>query len=278
MFGTSFEEALPGLLNIRDRMEDTFPDATVHYAFTSKIIRRIWQQRAEDSDYRRHHPGIPEEIFQIRDPLSAMADLRDNGCSGVVVQPVYMISAEEYSVLVAEITALQMPPHLTLAVGKPVFREEGNEEDFLILARTLAGDAEYAKSRSAALLYMGHGSKHGSCEGIYQDFAAVMNHQYPDVLTVVGTVEGEPGLDRVIVQLQNQGVGKVILKPLMVAAGSHARQDMVGPKPRGWKIRLEEAGFSVQAVLRGLGEEDDFVGILVGRAADAAAEAGIQLK
>ena len=277
MFGTSFEEALPGLFNIRNRLAAAFPDATVHYAFTSKIIRRIWQQRAEDPDYFRHHPGIPPEILRIRDPLTVIDDLRKAGCGGIVVQPIYMIPGAEYSLLLAEIKALELPISLLLGVGKPVLREKGNAEDFLTLARALAGDANYAESQGAALIYMGHGSRHGSSEEIYQGFAAAMNRLHPGVLTVVATVEGEPALDRIINQLQDQGISKVVLKPLMVAAGSHIRLDMVGPRPRGWKIRLEEAGFSVAAVLEGLGEQNGFTEILIRRAADAAACAGIEL-
>ena len=40
MFGTSVEPALQGLLNIRTKMIERYPDTPVRIAFTSNIIRK----------------------------------------------------------------------------------------------------------------------------------------------------------------------------------------------------------------------------------------------
>ena len=59
MFGTSVEEGLSGLLQIRERFIRRFPRSVVRLVFTSKIIRKIWQDRAADPHYRETHPAVP---------------------------------------------------------------------------------------------------------------------------------------------------------------------------------------------------------------------------
>ena len=41
--------------------------------------------------------------------------------------------------------------------------------------------------------------------------------------------------------------------PFMVVAGDHAKHDMAGDED-SWKSELEEAGYEVRTILKGLGE------------------------
>lgn len=275
-FGTSYEQAVPDLLHLRNRIEESFPGTAVHLAFTSKIIRRIWLQRSKDTVYIGDHPGIPAGILHVRDPLTAIAELRDTGCRSFVVQPAYMIPADEYTGLLEELEALHKDPSLQLAVARPILLEQ-NGKYVLELATALAADAQYAAEKGAALLYMGHGSKQQDWTPVYREFAAAMNRLYPKVFTAVATLEGGGGLEEVIGEFKDRQVGRLVLKPLMIVAGSHAENDMLGPGPQGWKSRLENAGFAVDAVLRGLGGQDGFADLLVGRITEAAEAAGVRL-
>ena len=47
MFGTTVDPALKSLLNIREKIEQQYPGIPVRVAFTSNIIRKKWQHRAE---------------------------------------------------------------------------------------------------------------------------------------------------------------------------------------------------------------------------------------
>ena len=85
MFGTSEEEALHGLLNIRDRAVRHFPGVPVRIAFTSPHIRRTWRQRHDDDRYRRDHQAVPADILTVQGLLAAVANLQDVGCTSVVV-------------------------------------------------------------------------------------------------------------------------------------------------------------------------------------------------
>jgi len=98
------------------------------------------------------------------------------------------------------------------------------------------------------------------------------------VLTTVALVEGAPSVRDALHLLRQQGASRVVLKPLMVAAGDHARKDMVGPAPRGWQSFLLSEGFTVVPVMSGLGEHDSFASIFVRHAATAASAAGIILQ
>lgn len=279
MFGTSVAGALPALLNIRDRMAERFPATPIRLAFTSEGIRRTWHQRAMDSGYRAAHPGMPAEIYAIRDPRTVLADLLAAGHQAFIVQPVYMAPGGEYRELRELIGELNAPP-VRLALAHPVLGSAtegstGNADELFSAARALAEDVELARGLNAALLYMGHGARRCDVDPLYQRFAGVMRRLYPDVLTVIGTVEGEQPLAGALVRFRESGTRRVVLKPFMVTAGNHVRMDMVGPPPRGWKPLLERHGLKVEPVLRGLGEQDAFARIFVERASAAADAAGM---
>jgi sirohydrochlorin cobaltochelatase len=290
MFGTSEEEALPGLFNIRVRMTECYPFTQVCIAFTSGIIRRIWRERAVNEEYRLSQPHLPEEVFHIRGPLGTITRLGDSGYTTLVVQPVHMVPAEEYRDLCAAVETLaasRILQHRTLiplrlAVGRPALGlgDAGDHSggEVVAAARALAADVELARSRRAALLYMGHGSKRFSAGPIYQDFVEAMRGLYPDVLTAIALVEGSPSVPEALQYFRRHGVQRLLLKPLMVSAGRHARQDMTGPPPRGWQSLLAVEGFMVEPILRGLGEHDPFAAIFVRHAAAAAERAGIILR
>ncbi|MGC4019885.1 MAG: sirohydrochlorin cobaltochelatase, partial [Muricomes sp.] len=57
----------------------------------------------------------------------------------------------------------------------------------------------------------------------------------------------------VMTKLEISGNQKVILMPFLIVAGDHAKNDMIGNED-SWKSQLEDAGYEVNAVLRGLGE------------------------
>lgn len=284
MFGTSVASALPALLNIRDRMVERYPATPVRPAFTSTLIRSAWHRRARNPDYRTVHPEVPSEIYAIQDPRDVLAGLLDQGCPAVVVQPVFIAPGGEFR----ELQALTEEPGggsglPVLALARPALGFDGDgsgfdENDILEAARALADDARFARERNAALLYMGHGTKKYAVEPVYYRFAEVMRLLYPDVLTVIGVVESERPLVDALERIRAGNIQRVVLKPLMVAAGNHVRKDMLGPAPRGWKELLEGHGLAVEPVLRGLGELDAFARIFVERTAGAAAEAGILLR
>lgn len=66
----------------------------------------------------------------------------------------------------------------------------------------------------------------------------------------VGTIEGYPTIDNVERKLKEQKSRKVMLIPLLYIAGNHQKEDIGGV----WKERLQELGYKVTVIDRGLGE------------------------
>ena len=110
-------------------------------------------------------------------------------------------------------------------------------------------------------ILMGHGTSDGSNVRYIQ-----MNEAFEAAgLTNVhiASVEAEPDIESVLKYLQNAGkTGKVIVHPFMVVAGDHARNDMAGEEDSFTAI-LREAGYQVEAIVKGLGEYPQFRKIYV---------------
>ncbi len=290
MFGTTVEPALQGLLNIRDKMAKAYPETPIRIAFTSNIIRKIWQKRAADPAYVKAHPEVPDTILHVQGPLATMANLQDDGYDTLVVQPTHIAPAEEFLDLTSYVEGLasidtikkKFKPFNKLVIGRPLLGTFGVRhpygEDIKTAVKAMAEDVERARKEKAALVYMGHGNDYFPSGGSYLQFEYEMRKAYPDVLTVIGTVEGYPGLDQVMEQLRQAGVKTVVIRAFMIVAGDHATNDMAGPEEDSWKSVMEKAGIRVIPYLHGMGENDHVAEIFVNHAADAAQDAGIHLK
>ena len=292
MFGTTVEPALEGLLNIRTKIHEQCPGTTVRMAFTSNIIRKKWQHRAEDPEYIKAHPDIPEDVLHVKTPLATIADLQNEGYDTIVLQPTHISMGEEYLDLHTYVNALmsmgtlkkpKYKPFHKVVLGRPALGTYGQKhpysEDIEAVAKVMAPDVKHAAQEKAGLVYMGHGNEFFPGNGgAYMELASKMRRLYPDVVTAIGNVEGYPAIEDVIELLHLYGVKKVVLKPFMVVAGDHALNDMASDEEDSWKTILEKNGFEVVAVPKGLGENDDFAHIFVDHALDAAKDAGIVLK
>lgn len=67
-------------------------------------------------------------------------------------------------------------------------------------------------------------------------------------------MEASPTLEEVLAAVQAGDYTKVVLRPLMIVAGDHANNDMVGDEEGSWKTAFEEAGYEVTVQINGLGE------------------------
>lgn len=289
VFGTSYPEALPGILAIREQVRKAFPKTRVELAFTSNIIRKIWRKRLDDPGYPAQHPEVPPEILRVKGPLAVIADLQDEGFGYILVQPTHIAGGEEFADLSAYVAGLNSiktvkarnMPFQKIVIGRPAFGVPGIEhayrQDLEVAAKALAPDVEAAKQQGAPLVYMAHGNEHYST-GYYVEFQEVMRAMYPETRTYVGVVEGFPAFDLVLRDLKGDGVAKIYLKALMTVAGDHAKNDMVGDEPESWKNVLGRNGIAVQADLKGLGENPVFAEIFVAHLREAAKDQGVEIE
>ena len=290
MFGTTMEPALEGLLNIKRQISKAYPNTPIKIAFTSNIIRRIWQQRSADPEYIKNNSSIPAEILKAQGPLATIANLQDNGFDTIIVQPTHIALGEEFTDLSAYVAGLnsiktikpKFQPFHKLVISRPALGTVGSKhpyvDDITAVAESLALDAKFSAEKKAALVYMGHGNDYFPSGGPYLQFEDRMRTMYPNVKTYIGTVEGFPCFDNVLARLKKDQVKKVVLKPFMTVAGDHARNDMAGAEEDSWQSMLSRNNIEVIPVIRGLGEQNDFAMVFVSHLADAAADAGISLR
>ena len=237
-FGTSYPEARTALHAIEPAVGQAFPEAQIHWAYTSKIIRKKL--------------AISGTI--IPSPDQALADMIDQGYTHIMVQSLHIIPGEEYHYLETITKAFQEIPkrNVTISLGKPLMF---TQNDILETAQNMIQVAPKLK-QGEAMLWMAHGTGHQSAI-YYPALQYLLSRQSPH--HYLATVEFEPALDSVVAQLKAAKVKTIYLQPFMSIAGDHALNDMAGDEPDSWKKQLEAAGFKVECILKGLTHYDIFV-------------------
>lgn len=240
-FGTSYPETRAKTIEkLEAVLQAAFPERKLYRAWTSKmIIARVGR----------------EQDLQVDTVAEALARMQADGIEDVLVQPTHILPGVENDLMLEELRA-QAGNFAQLSVGQPLLADvEDMFKTIDIVADELDGEPD------KALVLMGHGTSH-QVNPIY----AALDYMFKDVghsNIFVGTVEAYPALDNVLSLLAKTPYRRVRLAPLMIVAGDHATNDMAGDEPDSWKCRLQEAGYQVDCVLRGLGEMDGIADIFV---------------
>ena len=242
-FGTSYNDNRELSIGaIEADIQSAYPDWEVRRAFTAQTIIDILAER----------DGIETDNV-----ISAMDKLVAEGVKQVIIQPTHLMHGYEYDDVIAEIEPYA-DQFERFAVCEPLL---SSHEDFEAVIDALLADNEYAGDEEVALVYMGHGTEHFA-NAAYSQLEGMMHAEgYEN--TFVGTVEGFPTLESTMSQLAAYGAKKVVLQPLMVVAGDHANNDMAGDEEDSWKTALTEAGYEVECVLEGLGQNAEIRAIYV---------------
>ena len=223
-------------------VKDAYPDYEVRRAFTAQTVIDILRER---------------DGLDIDNVTQAMERLIADGVKKVVVQPTHIMNGYEYDDVIREVGAYTDQFEM-LAIGQPLLTHESDYEQ--VIAALLA-QHEDAGSDEVALVYMGHGTEHYA-NATYSQLESMMHSEgYENAF--VGTVEGFPRVEQVLAKVQAYGAKKVVLAPLMVVAGDHANNDMAGDEEDSWKTVFTEAGFEVECVLEGLGQNEAIQAIYV---------------
>ena len=235
-FGTSFNDSRRLTIGaIEDQLEKSFPDYSVRRGFTANIV----------IDHVAKRDG--EKIDDIDESLKRAVD---NGVKNLVVQPTHLMNGLEYEELKGDI-AQYSDAFDKIAIGQPLL---SSDDDFSRVENAIVDWTKDYDDGETAIVFMGHGASAPS-NGVYQ--------KMQDLLTkdghtnyFVGTVEATPSLDDVMAAVKKGNYKRVVLEPLMVVAGDHANNDMAGDDKDSWKSQFEAAGYQVECLLRGLGENE----------------------
>ncbi len=287
-FGTTYMSGLSQILNIYNTIKKEFPHTKVAITFTSNIIRNIWKKRQSEAQ-KWLNKGVPKEVLYVKNMIATVGDLIEDGYKTIIIQPLHITYGEEYFDVLSYAKGLRsiqtikkkwMPIH-KIVVGRPLLGTFGPRydyhEDIKIAVESLKDDIMLAKKHNACLVYMGHGNEYFST-GLYAETQKEFRKMYPDVKTYIGTVEGYPSLDDLVVSLKHCNKKNIVLKPFMIVAGDHANNDMAGPDKDSWKNVISAQGFHVIPILKGLGAKKKIAEIYVQHIKDVARDNGITLK
>ena len=254
-FGTTHEETRAVTIDaIEVDLEKAFPDRKLYRGWTSGMILRILKKRTGST------------FDSVEEALERMAA---EGMTDVLVQPTHIITGEENDRMMDLVRRFK-DRFERIEAGQPLLTEAKDLTRLAqILAAELLGEKPLGENTAAGspservLVLMGHGSADKpEANQVYSDLEQTFRDLgYDNVY--VATVEGEPTLEDVLAKLAGREHGEhgatttaptVVLAPLMIVAGDHAKNDMAGDNEDSWKNRFEAAGFRTNVILRGLGE------------------------
>ena len=252
-FGTSYNDSrVNDIKSIEDALQEAYPDWSVRRAFTAQII--INHIQARDGE-------------KIDNMTQALERAVANGVKNLVVQLTHLMHGAEYDEMCAAIDDYR-DNFDAVSIAEPLLGEVGSDASVInadkeAVAKAVTAAAveasgfdslEAAKEAGAAFVFLGHGTAHIARVSYSQMSTQMQQLGYENVF--IGTVEGEPeetACESVIEEVRAAGYTTVILRPLMVVAGDHANNDMAGSDDDSWKPMFEDAGFTVDCQIAGLG-------------------------
>lgn len=242
-FGTTVPEARAALDNVEKVVKKAFPDVTVRWAYTSKIVRR----------------KLAERGVEIDSPQMALARMMDEGFTHVAVQSLHTIGGWEFHDLHRNTQAFSGMARGfdKLIVGSPLLN---GQEDIERVAEVLISKQPEGRKPEEAIVFMGHGTDHPA-NALYAALWIELRKRDPNVF--LGTVEGNPGIEEIRDMLSERKIHKAYLVPFMAVAGDHAKNDMAGDDEDSWLSILTAEGIECTPVLRGTAELDPMVEVWV---------------
>jgi sirohydrochlorin cobaltochelatase len=258
-YGSLNSQAWETYEKIRSDYVKAFPDADVRLAFTSDFIRRVLSEK--------------QGVF-FHNPLSVLAELCDQGCRNVVAQSLHVVQGREFQQMASLVHGPKNVREKSwfgnLEIGTPLL---SSLEDCMKVSKALRYEFQStgiegqdqknessASSEEVAYVLMGHGTSH-SANRVYSQMAEVLKEDHKNVF--LGTLEGFPGIDDVLLQTRKSRAKKVILMPFLLVAGGHALEDLAGGSANSWKGIFEREGFRTEVNQKGLGENDGVVDIFI---------------
>ncbi|MDR2899538.1 MAG: sirohydrochlorin cobaltochelatase [Clostridiales bacterium] len=233
-FGTSVNENRELTIGaIENDIQAAFPHYQIRRAFTSNIIINILKRR---------------ENLIIDNTVQAMEKLVTENVREVVVVPTHIIPGFEYNGIVNTVVSYS-DKFESLKICRPLLT---TDRDYNETMEAVLNESAAKRNRDTAQVFMGHGTEHEANKAYMKIQGLFIQKGYNDY--IIGTVAAEPGIDEIRKAVAMLNVKNVILRPLMVVAGEHAKNDMAGDGTDSWESVFLNDGYNVEVSLKGLGQ------------------------
>lgn len=233
-FGTSHAGTRKKTIEaLEQTLSGAFPDRVLYRAWSSGFLIR----------------KIKKEGLIIDSVSEALERMQKDGIQDILLQPTHMMDAQENEVLKKQLLAAA-GQFSSVRIGRPLLASEADIQNMADVLPQLFPMAE----KEDALVLVGHGTEHAE-NAVYQKVQDRLHAAgHPHIF--LGTVEAKPDLQDVLNRLAalDRAPRKVWLAPFLIVAGEHATEDIGGDGNDSWKSRLTASGYTVETVLRGLGE------------------------
>ena len=221
-FGTSHIDTRKKTIEaIENMVKEKYGAENVERAFTSGIIRKIIKKK---------------EGVHVYDQEAGLEAMKRKGYDEIITMSTHILDGIEYSKLSDRYGKITKP---LLYRQKDYDRIVENKE-----FNDLSGND--------ALIFMGHGSE-SNADRSYDILQEKYKNSGKDNI-LIATVEGKVTIEDIIEKLKERRYRKILLKPFMIVAGDHAKNDMASNEDGSWKSLLERSGYEVQVQMTGMGE------------------------
>lgn len=227
---------------IEEKVKASFKEYEVFRAFSSeKIILKL------KTKYN----------IIVMTPIEILHIIEILGFEEVVIQPLYILYVGEYALLKKNIEEYKMKSKIErIILGNPILipNDERRTMDFI---ESIKVSLEINKNIVAVV----HGTKSLASRCYWELWDGFKSCGLSNIY--VGAVEGEPSIDYVLKCLKSDKVKEVLLVPLLIVAGFHAKKDIESTSPDSWKSVLQREKIKAQVRHAGLGEMDGFQEFLI---------------
>lgn len=204
-FGTSVDEAREVFDFIDSRARQRYPDHEIEWAFTSQFIINKLKRR-----------GIVTRTL-----AEVIAGLRTRGVRQIAIQSLHVVPGQEYHIIPGTDTR-----GLQVAYGAPLL---AGTADIEATIDALAPEID----PETATVVIAHGNDHHPEYNVQlEKFAVAIEARYPRL--TVASVEGTPGIAG-LETVKARQPDQVHFVPLMIVAGDHILNDVLGDEEESWK-------------------------------------------
>lgn len=218
------------------RVKTAFPDREVREACTSRSLAGSLSEQ----------DGQPHPLLQ-----EAMEQLLADGYNSVIVVTTEMIEGKAARLMQQRLEQLR-PRFFEIKQTTPLLY---SADDCRRVLQVVVDSLQVQPDEQAVLV--GHG-KNGAYDDVFCLVDYILQHE-GHANCHVGTVEGYPGLDNIKEILSQSGTARVVLAPLMVTGGGHAKRYVA----KKWREALEQQGYTVRCSSRGVLEYEGIRQLIV---------------